>query len=516
MQFGFTMVRVQQALKEKKSREAALEYLLLGSSNASPPPPQKPKVEPKPEAKAAPKPSTAPVPKPETKKPSVTKPTKDPKLEKERIQKANERAMERERLAEIERQRLAELRVSSGSASGIESKPKLPAVSREEQERLNAIKQDIQKGREAERLAELEAANAKQKRQEQESAFQDIPSALASIASNYDSVRYQLVRSTFAKIINKILQDPQNPKFQSLNLSSEALQQPILRTVGSFAILQALGFKQGPEERWTLEPAAVSTLGNHLRFFVSTTTQHTTSSIPELLNVIDEKKPPSLETVYFVALELRNTFRNCINLPNNLEATSVDTETLNFRRRIKRIPLALQILTEYGFKQPERPGDVFWKCVVDVPHLTNGVMELNRVIHQLAPLTPIAVGLKGLLQHNPPKIVAGVLDAVRDCLKKIVDVPQEAKFRRFKPDKLWRRIGGEKGVLGGNEFLALFGFVVKEHGDIVTNEDGAEEIVDSNTGGSVAFMPFPKGFDPELIKLRLDDMARCWKENQRE
>jgi len=522
-QFGFPLTRVQQALKEKKSREAALEWLLLGGDAPTPPKPE-PKVEPKVEAKAAPKsveaPKVSPATKPSAGKPAIaaksvqTKPATDPKLEKERLQQAAERAKERERLAEIERQRLAELRLTAIANSTPEAK-RVIAVSREEQERLDAIKQDIQKGREAERLAELDAAEAKRKRKEQESAFRDVPSALSSIATNYDSVRYQLVCSTFAKIINKILQEPQNLKFQSLNLSSEALQQPILRTVGSFAILLALGFKQAADERWTLEAAAVGKLGDYLKYFVATPTQHAaSSSIPDLLNTIDEKKAP-LEMVYFVALELRNTFRNCINLPNNLEATSVDTETLNFRRRIKRIPKALQILEEYGFKKPERAGDVFWKCTVDVQHLTDGVMELNRVIHALAPLTPIAVGLKDLLQHNSPKIVAAVLEAVRDCIKRITTEPQETKYRRFKPDKLWKKIAGEKGVRGGNEFLTLFGFAVKEHGDIVTNDEGVEEIVDSATGSSLAFLA-PKGYDPELFKLRLDDLTRCWKESKHE
>lgn len=533
-QFGFSLEQARQALKEKKNRDDALEWLL--SSGTTPTAAIHPPKEPEPvksksttssnsstaqskqaaSAKSGASATSTPqsTPKLESTKPvEAPKKKKDPKVEKEQQQQALERAKERERLAEVERARLAELRLSAVS-NEVEEKREKPVLilSREEQVRQEAILSDMKKEREAEKLAEVEAQEAKRKRKEQESAFRDIPAALASIEQNYDPGRFQLVCITLSKIINKILSESANTKFQSLNLSSEALQAPIVRTVGALAILQQLGFKQVSEDRWTLEKPNAEILRSSLKLFTSAPAERFASSIPQLLDEIDEKKAP-LETVYFVVLELRDTFRNCINLPTNLEATSIDTETLNFRRRIKRIPRALQILEEYGFKKPERPGDVFWKCTVDIPHLTSGVIELNKLAQKLAPLTPIAQGLRELRQHNKPKVVADLVASVQECLKKIVSHPEEEKYRRFKLDKLWKKIAGENGTIrGGNQFLTFFGFVVKEHGEIVTNDEGFEEIVDTDTGNGVAFMPSPKHYDPELIKLRLDDLARCWAE----
>jgi len=158
-------------------------------------------------------------------------------------------------------------------------------------------------------------------------------------------------------------------------------------------------------------------------------------------------------------------------------------------KRLKPIPQALQVLTEFGFRAPKTEEELYW--VVDEPDVSKmeaGVNDLNVLINHMAPNTPIAVATLKLTENNGKPTMAKLVEKVQSCLHKIITQPKEPKFQRVNVDKFFSHIGP---VDGGKDFLGLFGFQL---------DDSAE------------FAQIPaQSFDLELIQLRSRELHRAWK-----
>ena len=74
--------------------------------------------------------------------------------------------------------------------------------------------------------------------------YTDIPALDALKTSVLDAGEYSAALQTLAALLGKLQHSPDEPKFRSLRLSNEALQQRLLQHEGGRVALKALGFTQ--------------------------------------------------------------------------------------------------------------------------------------------------------------------------------------------------------------------------------------------------------------------------------
>jgi len=178
-----------------------------------------------------------------------------------------------------------------------------------------------------------------------------------------------------------------------------------------------------------------------------------------------------------------------VALPDERNFRSIDIESSTYLKRLKPIPQITQILIDFGWKLSERKEDVY--MVVDNPDIRkmeSGVNELILEIKKLSRQTPIYKSVRFLLKNNPTDSANFVIEKLIGCINNIVTSPLEVKYHKFRLDKLFKKTGL---VNGANELIRLLGF----------NIDVAKETAAIN-----------EGFDSELLKLRMGDLQRSWKE----
>lgn len=268
------------------------------------------------------------------------------------------------------------------------------------------------------------------------------------------------------------------------------------------------------------------------------------SAIPGLFSQMAASQRYSVEQMYHLALELRTIVHNIIVSTDEADQHAAmsddnggasasafasasssarrgkDTIGKNFRtldkhesayrNRIKPLAESKRILAELGFVLD--PHDLTRQFLIvpaervdeeGVRRYQIILRELHGIIRELAPSTPIAVGLQQMCKANRQQPMSKFIHLLLTALRLVIDNPHEQKFHKIVLSKVQAKIGSgpRQQVSGMAEFVRLFDFQpMSAPPDADPNEWAS--------AGRVA-LTYP-GFDVETLRLRTDELERNW------
>ena len=436
-------------------------------------------------------------------------------LRQQEEQAAKQRADERERL-------LAELKAQEDELKRKEKEARLAEVEevkkrREEEERKRkmAIIQKAKAEEEERRAAEVER---QQHKTQKLATFSSLPDAIAAFSAQYDTDRVHASYRLLVRVLSAVLERPDEERVRMLRESSEAIQRLLVRPVFGLWVLKWLGWEEVERNGETVLVLAkekvdvrrtkqvIETLNKELAgivtpipdFFASLLASLPPSS-PSLTSSTPAPPTHSLELVYYLALELRNTFLNVVTSPEERNFRSIDLHSPTYDTLLAPFtPALLDVLDSFGYVKDK--SGVY--LVVDQPNVRRfeaAVIELDRVIASLKPRTPIAVTLPAVLNANTGrgKRVKALVEQIQSMMDRVLTDPFERKYHRIKLAPLWQRCGGD--VTDGHRLLAVCGFDVAADGEA----DG---------GGTAAVAVLAEPANAEVVRLRRREVERVWKD----
>jgi hypothetical protein len=415
------------------------------------------------------------------------------------------REAERERLfkqleQEQRREQEEKERNVKAEAEALKEALRLRKEAEEKEKKLRAIEKERQLL--ADRAADV--AERKARRDAEESKITSIDQALQRIKESYDVDRYHNLINLLIKVIQNILSDPDNEKFRTIRANSEKIQKLVVRPLGGQSIMRLLGFQQQENKEAKMSDAEFDAETSDFSFYLPKTKLNQqllngelkklqqevaglTTIVPKMYAAIEKNKKYSLEDVYFGSLELYNILSNVTADSEAIDNLRIDVHSRSYIKRLKPIPEFLQLIDYFGFK-PDPHGVYLVNSKPDLKLIETGRIELQQQIAARAAATPIFKATQQLLLDNKGKIVKSFVEAVVAAAEKVLAEPHEQKFHKIKLDKFYAKTGEVKQ---GNEFFELMGF----------EADPVQQI---------AVLPYP-GYDPELLKLRTEDLQRAWK-----
>jgi len=383
-------------------------------------------------------------------------------------------------LEEIEEQKAEELR-----RQALEARKALAEDTkrRKDEEELEKRRKLMEKMKAEEETKRHEAAQRAAKRAKDEARFTSIPSALAHIESSYGLGRLHALCQLVSAIVTKIMANPQEAKYRSINMDKEKVQKALVRPLGGLVIMRMLGFKE-QDGHLVMSKPDLALLKRNLPLF-QTAVKRQASAVPKIWSEVDEKTTP-VELRYFVLLELHNILYQAAAAPDVRDCRTVDTKPDSFKSRVGAIPQATQILSEFGFK-PSTNGFLVCDGDIDEARFQAGLLDIKAEIDKLAPHTPMFKLIVAIAKRHGVEVMDDVVNRLHVAVNRILDTPYETKFHRVRLDKFFKSSGP---IENGSKLFSRLGFKV----DVVEQ---------------MAVMPYPVGFDPELLTYRRDDMLRA-------
>ena len=434
------------------------------------------------------------------------------RLRQQEEQAAKQRAEERERL-------LAELKTQEDELKRKEKEARLAEVEEvkkrrdeDERKRKMAIIQKAKAEEEERRAAEVERHQHKTQKL---ATFSSLPEAIAAFAAQYDTDRVHASYRLLVRVLGAVLERPNEDKVRQLRESSESVQRLLVRPVFGLWLLKWLGWEEVDRNGETVLVLAkekvdvqqtkqvIETLNKELAGiitpipdFFSTLLSSQQQPISQSLTASNATPPAaSNELLYYLALELRNTFLNVVTSPEERNFRSIDLHSPTYDTLFAPFtPALLDVLTWFGYVKDK--SGVY--LVVDQPNVRRfeaAVIELDRVMAALKSRTPIAITLPAVLDANAGrgKRVKALVEQLQSMMDRVLTDPFEHKYHRVKLQPLWQRCGGD--VIDGQRLLTVCGF------DVADGVDGA---------GGVAVLSEP--VNAEVVRLRRREVERVWKE----
>ena len=428
---------------------------------------------------------------------------------------ARQRAEERERL-------LAELKTQEDELRRKEKEARLAEVEEvkkrrdeEERKRKMAIIQKAKAEEEERRAAELER---QQHKTQKLATFSSLPEATASFAAQYDTDRVHASYRLLVRVLSAVLARPDEEKVRTLRESAEAVQRLLVRPVFGLWVLKWLGWEEAERsgetvlvlarERLDLQRTkqVIETLNKELAgivtripdFFASLLSTPPAASPSLTSSPSTAPSAASVELVYYLALELRNTFLNVVTSPEERNFRSIDLQSPTYETLFTPFNTALlAVLESFGYVA-DKSGVYLVVVQPNVRRFEAAVIELDRVIASLKGRTPIAVTLPAVLDANAGrgKRVRALVEQVQSMMDRVLTDPFERKYHRVKLAPLWQRCGGD--VNDGQRLLAVCGFEVVDGG------------AEGGVAGEVATLVEP--VNAEIVRLRRREVERVWKE----
>jgi len=406
---------------------------------------------------------------------------------------------------------------------------------REEDERRRkmAIIQKVRAEEEERRVAEVERQQHKVAKL---ATYSSLADAIQSFAAQYDMDRvhacYRLLVRVLSAVVDREERKVDDEKVRVLRQSSEVVQRLLVRPVFGLWVLKWLGWEEvqrggesvlvWPRERVDVARTkeVIETLNKELAgivtpipdFFASilstlntNTTTATPTPSPSLTSpttttatataTASSSAAPSVELVYYLAIELRNTFLNVVTSPDERNFRSIDLHSSTYDTLFAPFtPALLDVLDSFNYQKDKQTVYL----VVEQPNVRRfeaAILELDRIIATLKLRTPIAVTVPAVLSANSGKgkRVKMLVEQLQSMMDKVLSDPFERKYHRVRLAPLWQRCGGE--VVDGDSLLAVCGFDVREEG---------------GAAGAVGVLSDP--VNAELVRLRRREMERVWKE----
>ena len=436
---------------------------------------------------------------------------RDEERKKRELAEQKEKEAQAARLREEERARLfAELKKQEDDVRLREKEARLAEVEdvkrrREEEERARKL-QSIQREREAERARAAELREKEEKQREKAAQITTLDDAIRAFTSSYDTERIHSTYRLLIRILTSVLQRPHEERLRSLKMASEGVQRLIVRPLFGLWVLKHLGWRE--EERgqqrvlvWdekAVDAAKVKAVVGRLQGEMA----QIVTPVPAFFASLSSSQP--VEALYFVALELHAAFLNVVTEPTERNFLSIDRQSPTFLTLFAPLPAFPSLLAEFGYAA-DRSGTYFIVEQPAVPRFEAAVLELTAIIQRLRPTTPIVQGVQAMLAAGKGKLVKAFIAQLVAACEKVLEDPHETRYHRVRLDRVWRKVGGE--VPHGQAMWTVLGWTVME-AEGKEKEEGGEGM---EGAGAVAVQQY-HGFDPELLRLRVRELSRAWKD----
>mmetsp|Transcript_23353 Transcript_23353/g.37524 ORF Transcript_23353/g.37524 Transcript_23353/m.37524 type:complete len:599 (+) Transcript_23353:1-1797(+) len=389
---------------------------------------------------------------------------------------------------------------------------------------------------ELEQKASIDAQKRDKIRMEREAALEakGVVYIVNGFLQDYGASQARETVGLVVRIIDTILKHPSQPKYRKVKLSAKKIQKDIVRISGGVALLKCAGFRSGaidvsngkedssqsvsnnnggflelfpksssssssPSSTATLSTSCLEFLKKFRREVSEIVSKHTATCIPELMekarNEDLKKAKPSVERIYFAAIELRKLFSNVIAANDadgrvSIDFLSLDSGSQIFKYRFRSVPRCIDILKQMGYKEVRG----YWRVVNPVVEtFVAAVEDLSAEISKIRTKTPVFKATSKLVKSNPgqgPRVLISTLSA---CLGRIIDDPDNVKYHKLKLSVLFRKSGGF--LNGSRQMLTRLGFKVDDVTETATLRYTRSGEVDLN-----------------LVELRRNDLLRSWGE----
>lgn len=356
------------------------------------------------------------------------------------------RKKEREQLEALEKQAEDERRVRALELQKHDTEELKKEL--EEQEQRKKLASVLMLKR-AEEEAAQEVEERRVKRVEMEQGLSSIPQALKLIKREYGVSKFQATCTLLLKIVSKILGDPKNAKFRSINLGSDLIQKALVRPVGGLFILRQLGFQ--PDEAADAGGAgsgecALYIMGEHqmnvkvletaAKTF-STTVQTVSTTIPATWKQIANV---DVEEQHFVCAELRKIVGNVISLPEDRNFRCIDLEDSSYVNHLTKIPQIVAILADLGFRK-EKDNSIYLEIPlpIDLDRMECAYNDLTAIYNTLLPSTPLFQVVHCVARENRLRLAKEVVVRLKEVTDNVLTHLDDPKFRRVKVDKVFRQ-----------------------------------------------------------------------------
>ena len=449
---------------------------------------------------------------------------RDEERRKRELAEQKEKELQAAKLREEERARLfAELKRQEDDLRLREKEARLAEVEdvkrrREEEERQRKLLA-IQREREAERVRAAEVKEKSLKAASKQAQIATLDDAIRSFTTAYDTERIHSTYRLLIRILTSALQKPDEERLRSLKLHSEGIQRLLVRPVFGLWVLKHLGWREEDKERerllvWdraAMQAAQVEEVVARLQGEM----QQIVTPVPSFFQQLSATHP--VEFVYLLALDLHSAFLNVVTEPTERNFLSIDLHSPTYRTLLAPVASSLTPLLYSSFGYSPDPSSTY--LITPHPHVARfeaAVLELAGIIRQLRPQTPVVLGVQAMLTKGRGRgrwVKELVGQMVKACEKVLEDVDEE-RYRRVRLDRVWKKVGGE--VAGGEDMWRVMGWEVER----VEGKEGKEEQEgDEGEGGEgggggagSAVAVLKPGFDAELLRLRVRELSRAWKE----
>jgi len=245
----------------------------------------------------------------------------------------------------------------------------------------------MKREQELEIKANIDAQKRDQIRMQREAALEAKGTAyiVNRVLKDYGSSQARATVGLIVRIIDIILKHPSQPKYRKVKMSAKKIQRDIVRISGGIALLKCAGFRypisKEPSQSarnsgllefpsssssssstspTTLSTSSLESLKKFRREVFEIVSKRTKTCIPELMErARDEdlkKEKPSLERLYFAAIELRKLFSNVIAASDadgrvSMDFLSLDSGSQVFKYRLRSVPCSIDILKQMGYEE---------------------------------------------------------------------------------------------------------------------------------------------------------------------
>ncbi|ETO23148.1 hypothetical protein RFI_14037 [Reticulomyxa filosa] len=344
------------------------------------------------------------------------------------------------------------------------------------------------------------------------------------------------------KILQKIVENPKDPKYRRFNLDNRKVHAKIETPLGAMRLLELVGFVivQDSEETLTGEKpprymvlqgsASTKSLEQVLHMMSKYLTVKETLAAPVLRKLEEEAaattagsesesesktatKRIDTEQLYCAVTTLYNIIRNLFISPTSEHLRYINIDDQVFQQRVGSVKELIDMLLQLGYVRKESPRGTYLcfefddKCGVS---LTSAVhpqirllqavaIDLSNSAKRILPHTPIAKAvstLRGSHSGDPSKQanLEKVFVLLEKALDKVIEQPLDMNLQSISLDKIKAKYPDVTGVVS---LLKLVGFARSDK-NILTKDDQAKQV----TKIEAIFQLDTNDFD--LLRIRRD------------
>jgi hypothetical protein len=313
-----------------------------------------------------------------------------------------------------------------------------------------------------------EAEAALVRRRSLEAEITTVDAALSSLLTRYGIDGLEDTALFILKIIDKLVSQPDDPKFRTIQTKHDAFQRAVMQPLGALALLTSAGFElRGDDDNVlvldSIDVGSLTKVRDRLRHELEQPRTDVGSRLQQVMDTAP--RPWSSCLALYAAQELRAVISAMRMTSNTI------TRRITFSPGMKARLLPHTLLTSILFDRlrfvpdPNTSG-LFLReeflSAEELSYLRLLERDLQKWIDAKESHTPCALAVRQILSANPSPTAIKFLSVFRAGMGKIAHQPSEEKFQKIKVEAMMKIVGATIEHAGA--LFDAFGFIVAVDG----------------------------------------------------